>query len=174
MRLIAILVALVLISASTCAPKPGEGGRGVPPPDLQGETGAPDDGIPEAPQERGGSAPVEAVPDLPATADEIAAYWPGELPQVEKNPKWTLVESRRTADNRHFGKTYLTNASTHEALRIYELQLSAKGFEGRQVDDPENFARQEFSNGKVLVVVIVNHDKESGKNKVAVTAHFGA
>ncbi|MEP0813405.1 MAG: hypothetical protein HRF49_01900 [bacterium] len=71
-------------------------------------------------------------------------------------------------------KKYLTDASAHEALRVFELPLSAKGFEGRQVDDPENFARQEFSNGKVLVVITVNHDKESGKNEVLVTAHFGA
>ena len=169
---LAVLSASFLLCSYSCHGGAEDTGGSVAPPSIEGDAGAGGN-----PGDTGGNPPEVALPeavepDLDASAEEIAEYWPDDLPKFEKSSKWELLESKRTKDDKHLRKIYLTSASTHEALRVFELELAAKGYADKQVGDSDAFAQQEFAKEGVYVIVAVDHDNKSGKNKVSVTVHL--
>lgn len=169
MRLIALLIAAVLLSASTCARNSGGAGDGT---DLTGGISTPRDGGSAIPPAQKQPVQIEIKsPKLPASESEIAGVWPDYIPPIEDSQNWEFMTAAKSDDGKHAGKAYLTTDSTHKVLEIFRTTLVARGFGAQQVEDPNYFGRMDFTDGETAIVVCVRHDNDKGKNAVEITVH---
>lgn len=171
MKLLALFIVLVLMTASTCAKKEGESAAtGVQPGASASEQdGSSGQSALPSPKE---PARIEIVsPKLPAAESEIATLWPEYLPPVDASAKWEFNAAAKSEDGKHIGKAYFTSDSTHKIMEVFRTTLVARGFGAQQVEDPNYFGRMDFSDGETIIVVCVRHDNNKGKNAVEITIH---
>jgi len=174
--MLAFFVVAVLLTAGTCGGGVSDDGgagarvdRPVSPP-VKPE-------LPTDVQPNGGEVeivlPDVVEPEIQVDAAEMEALWPADLPDYSKNEKWHLSECFKSEDEKHLKMVFFVDDTpAHDVFRIHEVELAAKGYENRHVEDAGYFGREDYTNGEILVVVGVLYDTDEEKNRVEISVHM--